>query len=305
LAMADDGLTVAQTAVPCSKLVLPSIPQVILPQPALLLAGGFGGPLVVGGLTPLRNSCTLAAHDTTSTAMQIMGRVFSSGFRSGWTGARSPAAASVIQFTMLGPGYHFYLGLLGNRKPALVAVALTETLVMYGATTRNAQLIHNQAAASRDRVPVRPIMPVGPGFTAILLRNCLAMAGIRVFSDPIARTLQWISGADASSKCSPGVNMGGDFLASILCGALSMPFNQTYNFQVTSAACLAGTPAERFALALRFLKSQYLMSTASGSVRVRQTMLRDALLRSSYIGCLFCCYSSLERLALHMSNQRE
>jgi len=267
------------------------------------LAGGFGGPLLIGGLTPLRNACTLASQDATSTARQIMGRVFSGGLRSGWTGARSPAAAATMQFTMLGPGYHFYLGLLGAPMPTVVAIALTETLITYGATTRNAQLTYNQAAAGRNSVPVRPIMLVGPGFTALLLRNFLAKAGIRVCSEPIARALQWTSGADATSVISPGINMIGDFLASVLCGALSMPFNQTYNFQVTSAVCLAGTPAERVARTVRFLKSQYLMKTAGGSMRLRQTMLRDVLLRSSYVGCALCCYSSLERLALHIANQ--
>eukprot|EP00419_Tripos_fusus_P065405 CAMPEP_0172929032 /NCGR_PEP_ID=MMETSP1075-20121228/218277_1 /TAXON_ID=2916 /ORGANISM="Ceratium fusus, Strain PA161109" /LENGTH=298 /DNA_ID=CAMNT_0013790321 /DNA_START=30 /DNA_END=926 /DNA_ORIENTATION=- len=286
------GSGIAQTTGPFLNMVLPSIPQNAIPQPALLLVGGLGGPLVVAFLTPLRNACVLSSQDSVSSAVRIVRHVFSGGVRSGWTGASFPARVATIQFTMLGCGYHFYLGLLGSPVLTVVATGLSESLVGYGAATRNAQLMHNQVATKRDRVLVRPIMPVGPGFTALWLRDCLAMTGIRVCSDPLACTLQWMSGADASSAISPGITMGGDFLASVLCGTLSMPFNQT--------ACLTSTPAKRAALALRFLKSQYLMKTASGFVRLRQTMLRDALLRSSYLGCLFCCFSSLERLAFHV-----
>jgi hypothetical protein len=204
-----------------------------------------------------------------------------------------------MQFTMLGPGYHLYLNLFGTPAPAVVAGALTETLITYASSTRNAQLMHNQAAAVRDRVPVRPMMPAGPGFTALLLRNTVAMAGIRVISDPISRTLQWMGGTETKGTISPSVKTGGDFLASLLCGAFSMPFNQIYNMQVTSAACLDGAPMERVKLALRFLRSQYLVTTARGSVGLRHTVLRDALLRSSYIGCAYCSYGLIERMALY------
>eukprot|EP00419_Tripos_fusus_P006866 CAMPEP_0172681978 /NCGR_PEP_ID=MMETSP1074-20121228/17830_1 /TAXON_ID=2916 /ORGANISM="Ceratium fusus, Strain PA161109" /LENGTH=298 /DNA_ID=CAMNT_0013500567 /DNA_START=10 /DNA_END=906 /DNA_ORIENTATION=+ len=282
--------------------ILQPILQISLPQPALLLAGGFGGPLIIGAFTPLRNACTLASQDATCNARQIMGRVFSMGFRSGWTGAWTPAAAAAMQFTMLGPGYHLYLNLLGSPAPAVVAGALTETFITYASSTRNAQLMHNQASAGRDTVPVRPMMPTGPGFTALLLRNGAAMAGIRVISDPLSRMLQWMVGADTKGAVSPQVKTGGDFLASVLCGAFSMPFNQIYNMQVTSAACLNGTPMRRVTLALRFLRSQYLETTASGSVRLRHTMLRDALLRSSYIGCAYCSFAIVERMALHFAS---
>jgi len=299
MAMADGGFVAAVTAGPVTSMKLQPTLHVPLPQPPLLLAGGFGGPLIIGAFTPLRNACTLASQDATCNAREIMGRVFSMGFRSGWTGAWTPAAAAVMQFTMLGPGYHLYLNLFGSPAPAVVAGALTETLITYSSSTRNAQLMHNQAATGRDRVSVRPMMPVGPGFTALLLRNCVAMAGIRIISDPLSRTLQWIVGTNTKGTISPSVKMGGDFLASLLCGAFSMPFNQIYNMQVTSTACLDGMPMERVKLAMRFLRVQYLVTTARGSVGIRHTVPRDLLLRSSYIGCAYCSYACIERLALY------
>jgi len=297
MALADCGFATA----PVLSMALQPILQVPLPQPPLLLAGGFGGPLIIGAFTPLRNACTLAAQDATCSARQIMGRVFGMGIRSGWTGAWSPAAAATLQFTMLGPGYHLYLNLFGSPNYAVMAGALTETLITYGSSTRNAQLMHNQAAAGHDRVLVRALMPTGPGFTALLLRNSVAMAGIRVISDPLARTLQWMVGTDTKGAISPSVKTGGDFLASVLCGALSMPFNQIYNMQVTSTACLDATPMKRVTLALHFLRSQYLVTTASGSLRVRHTVMRDVLLRSSYIGCAYCSYGCIERMALYFA----
>jgi len=299
MAMADGGFVAATDAGPIMSMKLQPILQVVVPHPPLLLAGAFGGPLIIGALTPLRNACTLASQNATCSARQIMGRVFSMGFRSGWTGAWTPAAAAVMQFTMLGPGYHFYLNLSGNPATAVMAVSLTETLITYGSSTRNAQLMHNQAATRRDGVPVRPLMPTGPGFTALLLRNCVAMAGIRIISDPLSRTLQWIVGTNTKGTISPSVKMGGDFLASLLCGAFSMPFNQIYNMQVTSTACLDGMPMERVKLAMRFLRVQYLVTTARGSVGIRHTVPRDLLLRSSYIGCAYCSYACIERLALY------
>lgn len=271
----------------------------LLPEPPLMLAGALGGPLIIGCLTPLRNACTLAAQDSTSTARQIFGKVFTHGLSRGWTGAATPAAAAVVQFTTLGPGYFIYLNLLGSSTAAVAAGALTESLVIYAPSTRNAQLINNAVASSVKKVPVRPLYPVGPGFTALVLRNISSNAGIRVLSTPLTDALSLLTSSKTKETSTSGFcRIGGDFLASVLCGAVSMPFNQLFNFQVTSAASLAASPSERIQLGLDFLKKQYFTSSHRGSLQLSRIVLRDTGLRSLYIGCLFSSYAALERMFL-------
>jgi len=286
----------------------PQLCSALAPDPSLLVAGALGGPLCIGILTPLRNACTLAAQDTRSTARQIYGKVFSRGVLAGWTGACTPAAAATLQFTIMGPGYFLYLNIMGSPAAATVAGAVTETLITYGPTTRNSQLIHNRVSALASQVPVRRMLLVGPGFSMLALRNCAANAGIRVLSDPLASGLARLSAAEAGPGPVPipgACKFGGDFLASVFCGALSMPFNQLFNFHVTSAASLTGSNVERFRLGMRFLKSQYLETTPSGSGRLSRMIIRDGGLRALYIGCMFSSYAATERLCLslwHASN---
>ncbi|CAE8734108.1 unnamed protein product, partial [Polarella glacialis] len=145
------------------RMVLPVMPTILLPEPALLCAGAFGGPLCIGALTPLRNACTLAAQDKLSTVKQIYGRVFSRGITTGWTGACTPAAAAAVQFTTLGPGYFVYLNMLGSPAAAVAAGAVTESFIVYGPTTRNSQLLNNVMATSAEKkVQVRPFRAFGP-----------------------------------------------------------------------------------------------------------------------------------------------
>lgn len=269
-------------------------------EPTLFLSGAFGGPLIIGSLTPLRNACTLAAQDTVSTAGQLYGRVFSKGLLSGWTGATTPAAAAAVQFTTLGPGYYAFLKLLGSPAAAVTAGVVTETLITYGPTTRNAQLMHNEVSSTSAKVTVKPIRPFGPGFGALVLRNCCANAGIRVLSTPFADMLSHFS----MNQAPAGVcRFGGDFLASVVCGAISMPFNQLYNFQVTSEASQNANAVERFKMGLSFLKKQYLAPSDRGTLRLSKVVLRDAGLRSLYIGCMFSSYAAVERLFLSFAQQ--
>jgi len=295
-ALAGGGL-VATRLLP--SLALPA--GAALPETPLLFAGALGGPFVIGLLAPLRNACTLAAQDSRSTARQIFQRVFGRGLLSGWTGASAPAAAAAVQFTTLGPGYHFFRHHLGSAEAAVAAGALTESVITYAPSTRNAQLMHNKMADAPARVSVRGFVPVGPGFCALVTRNFLANAGIRVLSQPMA---------EAIARCAPpGVResgackVGGDFSASVVCGALSMPFNQLFNFQVTSRASLGSTAADRARLGVEFLKRQYFVTSSSGRVMPSRIVLRDAFLRSLYIGCLFSTYAAVERAALSMAKR--
>jgi len=289
--------TLATARLPASwatRLVLPT--GVVLPDRGIFLAGALGGPLCIGSLTPLRNACTLAAQDSQSSLGQIYRRVFSHGLARGWTGATAPCAAATVQFTMLGPGYHFFLGLLGSPAGAVAAGALIENVITYGPGTRNAQLMHISVAKSEGQVAVRGLRPVGPGFCALFVRNCCANAGIRVLSEPLAGLLATASRQEASST--GPCKVGGDFLASVVCGAVSMPFNQLYNFQVTSRASLEARPTERIRVGLDFLKRQYFVCKDGGSWTLSRMVPRDAALRAVYIGCLFSSYAAVERMAL-------
>jgi hypothetical protein len=253
---------------------------------------------VIGLLTPLRNACTLASQDSRSTARQIYQRVFGRGLLSGWTGASTPAAAAAVQFTTLGPGYHFFRHHLGSSEAAVAAGALTESLITYAPTTRNAQLMHNAVADAPARVPVRRFLPAGPGFCFLVARNGLANSGIRILSQPIAEAIARVAPLE-SGTC----KVGGDFLASVACGALSMPFNQLFNFQVTSRASLESTAIDRARLGVEFLKRQYIVTSASGRVMPSRIVLRDAFLRSLYIGCMFSSYAAIERTALSLASR--
>jgi len=278
------------------------MPTILLPEPALLCAGALGGPLCIGALTPLRNACTLASQDKLSTVKQIYGRVFSRGIMNGWTGASTPAVAAAIQFTTLGPGYFVYLGILGSPVAAVAAGAVTESFIVYGPNTRNAQLVHNMFASDEKKVKVRPFRAMGPGFTALVLRNSCASAGIRVLSTPFSQVLACFSGSEPGQI--PGIcRCGGDFLASVVCGAASMPFNQLLNFQVTSAECLASSPTLRLTLGMQFLKSQYLVTSGDGKTRLSRMVLRDGTLRALYIGLLFSSYAAVERAAIYLASR--
>lgn len=265
----------------------------LTPEPALLVAGTFGGPVVIGSLTPLRNATTLAAQDNYSSLLGIYRKVFSRGILRGWTGATTPAAAAAVQFTCLGPGYWFYLGILGSPSAAVMAGAVTETMITYGPTTRNAQLMHNAVAQDHARrVGVRPLRPVGPGWTALALRNLCANAGIRAISEPLCGFLPGEAGQTELGR------LGADFLSSVFCGACSMPFNQMFSFIVTSPVALSASIPDRMKLSIGFLKKQYMVPSENGGVQLSRMVFRDAGLRGLYIGCMFASYAAVERLAL-------
>ncbi|CAE8598819.1 unnamed protein product [Polarella glacialis] len=220
----------------------------------------------------------------------------------GVPGASTPAVAAAIQFTTLGPGYFVYLGILGSPVAAVAAGAVTESFIVYGPNTRNAQLVHNMFASDEKKVKVRPFRAMGPGFTALVLRNSCASAGIRVLSTPFSQVLACFSGSEPGQI--PGIcRCGGDFLASVVCGAASMPFNQLLNFQVTSAECLASSPTLRLTLGMQFLKSQYLVTSGDGKTRLSRMVLRDGTLRALYIGLLFSSYAAVERAAIYLASR--
>ena len=81
-----------------------------------------------------------------------------------------------------------------------------------------------------------------------------------------------------------------------MAAAISMPFNQLFNF-------LAITPAAArqngiFASCAAFLESQYLARSPSGGVQLSRTLLRDMFMRCLYIAPQLSTYSAIERLCV-------
>ena len=249
---------------------------------ALLLAGALGGPFTIGLYTPLRNAITLGAKDPAAGLGVLYRRTVEHGWlRGGYAGWSSPTVFSCPQFLALGPLYHVYAGAVGPNL-AIVPTALTESTISYGSQCRNAQVAYNLSVPAAQRVPLQaPWDPRGAGFAPHATRNACAMSGIRVLSTPIRTAL----GADESAA----LGFFADFAASILSAAISMPFNQLFNF-------LATTPADARAEGLaqscaRFLRTQYL--TPAGGLSA--TVVRDAFMRCAYIAPQLSTYALIER----------
>ncbi|EER12015.1 hypothetical protein Pmar_PMAR019119 [Perkinsus marinus ATCC 50983] len=260
------------------------------PEKALLVSGSFGGPFVIFTLTPLRNGLTLASQDRVSTMASLYRRCFIHGFRSGWVGGLWPSIPAIPQFCVLGPMYHIYASFLG-QKAALVCTAVTETAITYGANTRNAEVAYNHYVPRTDRLTnlTPAYKPIGPGAFMHATRNALGMCGMRVFAAPLDEHMRKVIRNPQASR------MLSDFVASCLSGAISMPFNQLYNFFVTSKEARAATRLQRVSLATTYLKGQYLTVAPDGSVRPSRIMLRDMGMRCLYAGTLFCIYATIER----------
>ena len=113
----------------------------LIPDPPLLAAGGVGGPCVMLLVTPLRNALTIAAANNVATTSEIYKQVFKNGIRGGWTGGLYPMIPAVPQFCVIGPMFHVFKDLFGgSTSMGLLATATTETLISFGAETRNAQM---------------------------------------------------------------------------------------------------------------------------------------------------------------------
>lgn len=254
---------------------------------ALLLAGALGGPFTIALYTPLRNAITLGAHDPSASASSLYRRTVSHGYiRGGFAGWAAPTFFSSAQFVAMGPLYHKYASLCGPDL-AVIPTALTESTITYGSQTRNAQIAHNLNVANMPEKAVRlqaPWDPRGAGFAPHVLRNACAMSGIRVLSPPIRKAM----GAEGNVALS----FAADFSATILSAAISMPFNQLFNFLTTTHSTHIAE-AGILSSCARFLRTQYL--TPAG--RFSATVLRDAFMRVAYIAPQLSTYSAIERFA--------
>ena len=217
---------------------------------ALLAAGAIGGPFTIWLYTPLRNAITLGSQDAQASARVLYLRTLEHGIlRGGYAGCVSPTIFSSPQFVAMGPLYHIYASAVGPNL-AVLPTAVTESAISFGSQMRNAQIAFNLTVPPGRRITLqRPYDPRGAALVPHVMRNMCAMSGIRVLSPPLRSAF----GADTGS---PAMGFASDFVASIISAAISMPFNQLFNY-------LATTPpsARREGIAeacVTFLKNQYL-----------------------------------------------
>ena len=258
----------------------------LMPDPPLLVAGGVGGPCVMLLVTPLRNALTIAATNNKASAGEIYGKVFKHGIRGGWTGGMYPMIPAVPQFCVIGPMFHVFKDIFGGSTSAgLLATATTETLISFGAETRNAQMASGVTKGLHN-----PLKPFGPGVAVHIARNAVAMSGFRLMSQPIRNAF--------GVKDSGGfATVTSDLVANLIASAVSMPLHQLYGYTVvTSAKQSPGTPApslnEKVVDAKAFLRRQFLVP---GTNRLSSLALRDVVLRCNYNATIYTLYGFIER----------
>lgn len=258
-----------------------------LPSLPVIVAGGLGGPAVMFSVTPFRNGLTLGATSSAS-AVELYRQVFAGGLAKGWTGGSFTARAACPQFLCLGPAYHFYASFSGVGGGVLLT-SLTETLIVYGAETCNAQMAKNQK--SPGSVPsVHPSWkPYGPGFGIHVFRNVIATAGLRMLCTPCRNVIEGITG-----KSNSMTTLAGDFTGNVFAACFSAPVHQLYGYTVTTPELRNLPAAEQREKMVSFLKEQYL-DTSSGRTRLSSLVPRDLFMRSMYVAVAYTMYSTVER----------
>lgn len=232
-------------------------------------------------VTPARNGLTLGATAPQQSALSLYRQVFRGG---GWTGGIYPAMAACPQFLCLGPAYHFFHPFTGTVG-AVALTGATETAIIYGAETCNAQMATN-AKSPGTFASVHPSWkPFGPGVGINFARNVLAVAGLRLFCTPCAWAVETVSGKKNTLTQLLG-DLGGN-----VCGAcVTAPVHQCYNFTVTTPELATMSGSEKMARLQTFLKDQYMVDGRLSSV-----VPRDLFMRSMYVAVAYTLYSTLER----------
>jgi len=240
---------------------------------------------------------------------------FADGFSAGWTGGLEPAIMACPQFCVMGPFFHFLRETFGSDVLAVCATGMAETVISYSSQTRNAQMAFNQMmetmAEVGDAVSVplaAPLLPWGPAVSVHIVRNIVALSGIRVFARPIVAVVRRILALLGISGLSDlAVGFLADFLASIGSSCISMPLNQLYNFAVTSKSYLEASGArERLAVAIGFLDETYLVRGEDGCFQgISAVVGRDLVLRCLYVATLFSLFATIERGAQFLWKRRK
>jgi len=232
-------------------------------------------------VTPARNALTLGATNPAASALSLYRQVFRGG---GWTGGIYPAMAACPQFLCLGPAYHLYHSFAGTAG-AVVLTGATETAIVYGAETCNAQMATN-AKAPGTFANVHPSWkPFGVGMSIHFGRNVLAVCGLRMFCTPCA----WAA-EKAAGTSNAFTQLAGDLGGNILGACLTAPVHQLYGFTVTTPDLKTLGSSEKMARMQQFLKDQYIVNGRLSSV-----VPRDLFMRSMYVATAYTLYSTLER----------
>lgn len=263
-------------------------------EPGLLLAGVVGGPSTIFLYTPLRNAMTLGSQNKASTASMLYRATFQSNFFRGWTGALSPTMISSVQFVAMGPCYHMLFCPLFGPTLAVVPTALSESLISYGSQARNAQMVRNRTLPPVHQIKVQsPLNPIATGLPAHVVRNAVALSGIRVLSGPCQNATTYVLqswGKDVSSPVAKNtIKCTSDFLASILAAVASMPFNQLFNFMATSPNMGELSLKEQLRESGAFLREQYV-------TQGRRLVVRDVFMRIAYMAPQLTTFAAIERL---------
>mmetsp|Transcript_46632 Transcript_46632/g.74249 ORF Transcript_46632/g.74249 Transcript_46632/m.74249 type:complete len:318 (-) Transcript_46632:38-991(-) len=273
-----------------------------LPETPLVLAGALGGPFGIFIFTPLRNALTLASQNSDETAWELYMDVFAGGLAAGWTGGLACVPPSCPQFMVMGPLYHFLKEMLNSVLLAVILSAIAESWISYASQTLNAQMAFNadqKLAGLNNQVELwSPFMPVGPGSSIHILRNFVALSGLRVFSAPCQAGL-----AKAAQFCGLRLPQGpqqffGDFIASMGAAILSAPLNQLYNFAVTSNGFMEAGLLEKVTLSRAYLTETYLVYEGDSLAGISPTLGRDLFMRCAYIANLYALFGLIERLAV-------
>lgn len=262
-----------------------------LPEPPVLFSGALGGPTIKFFVTPLRNAQTMAAQDPTLSFSACFRRVFANGLGGAYTGGQFTAVAACPQFLVLGPAYHMFASVSGPVG-ALLGTAATETLVLYGAETKNAQMATN--AKFPGKIPSHraqsPFMPWGPGTTINLARNIFAMSGMRILPEPVSAAVSKACGGRKSGL----ITLASDLISNCCAASITMPMHMAYQYKATAGPELWDkSNAEQLTAMKTWLKEQYFPGG-----RLSPTILRDLGLRCAYIASVFTLYMQTERAAI-------
>lgn len=264
------------------------------PDPPLVAAGAIGGPCVMFAVTPLRNALTYGAVDPKASFVSLYKKAFGSR---PFAGGHYMAIAACPGFLVLGPVFHVYNGLVDNSAAACVLTGVTETAILYGSETRNAQIAYNNsfkgAAKNTTKILAESSMQnafssLGPGNVIHMARNIVAMSGLRVFSQPCQRIIE--SMAPSMSKDAKQVS--GDFVANVGASILTAPMHQAYSFTCTERFADLKKEGSQYSAITKYLKRQYL--TEAGTIS--RIAARDVALRICYNATLFTMFGCLERV---------
>lgn len=273
--------------------------QLTFPETPLIVAGALGGPFCIYLLTPLRNALTLASQEPESSVLELYASAFAGGFSYGWVGGTVVVVPSCPQFCVMGPLFHCLKDGIGSVPIAVVLCAICETFISYGSQTVNAQLIFNENALFNGELPIpllNPFNPFGPGMVVHIIRNAVALSGIRIFAGPCRALIRRCSDDSGISMPGGAHDFLADFLASLVAAILSAPLSQCYNFAVTSSTYQASGNIDRIGQMLGFVSRTYIVYGPSGGiVGLSRTLARDLFMRCVYIASLYAMFATIER----------